>query len=52
MAKRLGRPLLYDAPTSERLSINVTPGQRVAVQRVAQENGQTVTGIIREALNE
>jgi len=52
-AKRpTGRPPLYDAPASQRISVKVTPAQRLELRRVADENRTGMSGIIREAVNE
>lgn len=53
MSKRApGRPRLYDVPASDRITVNVTPAQRLALQRVASDNRTGVAGIIRDAVNE
>jgi hypothetical protein len=53
MSKRpTGRPLLYDVPASTRISVKVTPAQRLELRRVASDTGSGVSGIIREAVNE
>jgi hypothetical protein len=43
---------LFDEPASHRISVNVTPAQRLELRRVASDNGTGVSGIIREAVNE
>ena len=53
MSKRsAGRKPLYDVPVSTRISVKVTPAQRLELRRVASDNGTGVSGIIREAVNE
>lgn len=52
MAKRPGRPPLNDVPATTRISVRVTPAQRLDLRRVATENGTGVSGILREAVNE
>ena len=52
MAKRNGRPPLNDVPASSRITVRVTPAQRLDLRRVATDNGTGVSGIIREAVNE
>jgi hypothetical protein len=47
-----GRPPLYDVPASQRISINVTPAQRLELRRIASDNRTAMAGIIREAVNE
>jgi hypothetical protein len=47
-----GRPPLYDVPASTRVSVKMTPAQRLDLRRVASDNGTGVSGIIREAVNE
>jgi hypothetical protein len=50
--KRLGRPPLFDVAASDRISVHVTPAQRLELRRVAGDSGTTAAGIIREAVNE
>jgi len=52
MAKRTGRPPLNDVPATTRISVRVTPAQRLDLRRVATDNGTGVSGVIREAVNE
>jgi hypothetical protein len=52
MSKRTGRPPLYDVPASTRISVKVTPAQRLELRRVASDNRTGMAGIIREAVNE
>jgi hypothetical protein len=47
-----GRPPIHDAPASARISIAVTPAQRLELRRVASDNRTGLSGIIREAVNE
>ena len=51
-SKRIGRPTLYDTQADARISLNVTPAQLAELKLVARENRTTVSGIIREAVNE
>ena len=37
--KATGRPWTYDQPATERISVHVTPAQRLELRRVAEENG-------------
>jgi hypothetical protein len=50
--KRIGRPPVFDVPASRRISVAVTPAQLLELRRVAAENGGSMTGIIRQAVNE
>lgn len=50
--RRTGRPLLYDVPASTRISVKVTPAQRLELRRVASDNRTGMSGIIREAVDE
>ena len=53
MAKRPpGRKPLHDVAASARISVAVTPAQRLELRRVASTNRSGVSGIIREAVNE
>ena len=52
MSKPPGRPPLYEVPASQRIYVNVTPAQRLALRRVASDNRTGMAGIIREAVNE
>jgi hypothetical protein len=47
-----GRPSIYDTPASVRVSLAMTPAQRLDLKRMATETGTRVSGIIREAVNE
>jgi hypothetical protein len=46
-----GRPPLCEEP-SVRLTVLVTPGQRLHLRRVADEHGRRVAEIVREAIDE
>ena len=50
--KRIGRPPIYDVPTTARLYVRVTSAQRLALERVAEQNRTDLSGVIREAVNE
>lgn len=50
--KRRGRPAIHDEPATSLITMRVTPAQRLELQRVAEENGGSVSGIIRESVNE
>lgn len=52
MKRRPGRPPLDDEPATDSIRVRVTPGQRLELRRVADENGTGVSGVIREAVNE
>jgi hypothetical protein len=43
---------LYDVPASARISVSVTPAQRLELRRVASDNRSGIAGVIREAVNE
>jgi hypothetical protein len=47
-----GRPPLSDVPATARVSLAMTPAQRLELKRVATENGTGMSGVIREAVNE
>ena len=51
-AQRPGRKPIYPHAASVRLEIRVTPGQRDAVQRAAEQQGTGISGIIRELIDE
>jgi hypothetical protein len=42
----------FDEPTTVILRIRVTPAQRRDLEQVARDNRDTVSGVIREAVNE
>jgi hypothetical protein len=52
MKRPNGRPPLNDVPATTRITVRVTPAQRLDLRRVATDNGTGVSGIIREAVNE
>jgi hypothetical protein len=39
-------------PATARVSLAMTPAQRLELKRVATENGTGMSGVIREAVNE
>jgi hypothetical protein len=47
-----GRPPLHDVPATTRITVRVTPAQRLDIKRVAIDNGSGISGIVREAINE
>jgi hypothetical protein len=47
-----GRPPLYDTAASARVTIVMTPAQRLDLKRVATQSGTGMSTIIREAVNE
>jgi hypothetical protein len=47
-----GRPPLYPQAASERIEIRVTPAQRSAVQQAAEEQGVSLSSVIRELIDE
>jgi len=49
--KRGGRPRSED-PAKHRIVVKVTAGQRLDLRRVASDNRTSLTGVIREAVNE
>ena len=53
MKKRtVGRPPIADTPATARISVRVTPAQRLELQRMASDNQTGVAGLLREAINE
>jgi len=52
MSKRPGRPRLADVPVSSSFHVRCTPAQRLELRRVADENGQRLSTIVREAVDE
>lgn len=50
-SKRRGRPRIHLAPRAE-IRIRLTAVERAALERIAIENGQTLTAFIREAVQE
>ena len=47
-----GRPPIYPHAASEKLALRVTPEQRSALQRAAEEQGVSVASIVRELIDE
>jgi hypothetical protein len=43
---------MYDTPASARVTLVMTPAQRLDLKRVATESGTGMSNIIREAVNE
>lgn len=52
LTPKVGRPTLDAEPATDRIQVRVTPGQRLDLLRVAEENGTDISGVIREAVNE
>jgi len=52
MHTRTGRPPLSDVAATQRITVRVTPAQRLELRRVASDNRTGMAGIIREAVNE
>jgi hypothetical protein len=53
MTKRTtGRPRLADVPASTSFRVRCTPAQRLELQRVASENGQRLSTVVRNAVDE
>jgi len=52
MRRRPGRPWLYAEPASTQIHLRMTPAQRLELRRVADENGQRLSTVIREAVDE
>jgi len=52
MTQKRGRKPIGDGPASARISVAVTPAQRLELRRVASTNRTGVSGIIREAVND
>lgn len=50
--RRPGRPLRADAPANKRVEFVITPEERQALVRVAQDAGKPLATVIREAVNE
>lgn len=46
------RPLRYDAAATVAIYVRVTPAQKRDLERIADDNDQTVSDVIREAVNE
>jgi hypothetical protein len=51
-SSRRGRPKLHEEPATSAIHVRVTPAQRLELRRVAEENSASVSGIIRESVNE
>jgi hypothetical protein len=49
--RKRGRPRSTD-PATSMIQVRVTPGQRLELRRVAEDNRTHVSGVIREAVNE
>jgi predicted HicB family RNase H-like nuclease len=49
---RPGRPPIYPHAASAKLQIRITPEQHAAVQRAAEEQGTSISGLVREMLDE
>jgi hypothetical protein len=47
-----GRPRIYDAPATSSIRVRCTPAQHLELRRVADENGQRLSTIVREAVDE
>jgi hypothetical protein len=52
MTKRPGRPRLADVPALTAFTVRCTPAQRLELRRVASENGQRLSTVVREAVDE
>lgn len=52
MSRRRGRRPIADEAASAQVQLRVTPGQRLELRRVANENRTDVAGLLREAVNE
>ena len=52
MTRRRGRRPIADEPASVQVYLRVTPGQRLDLRRVADENRTNVAGLLRAAVNE
>jgi hypothetical protein len=48
----MARPALFGVKASGSISVRVTQAQRVALERVARQNGMSLTSVIRDAVNE
>jgi hypothetical protein len=49
---KTGRPRLADVQASHSIHVRCTPAQRLELRRMADENGQRVSAVIREAVDE
>jgi hypothetical protein len=53
MSKRpTGRPTLNDVPATSSIRVRCTPAQHLELRRVADENGQRLSTVVREAVDE
>lgn len=52
MAKRIGRPPIYDVPATAVIYVRTTPDQLADLRQVARENHTSLTNVIREAVVE
>lgn len=50
--RHAGRPPIYPQAASEDVHIRLTPAQRSAVQRAAEQQGTGISGVIRELIDE
>jgi hypothetical protein len=46
-----GRPVIYDEPATERMWLRVTPAAYLELKLVARENGLSLAGLLRDAVN-
>jgi hypothetical protein len=47
-----GRPRLGDVPATSTIRVRCTPTQHLELRRVANENGQRLSTVVREAVDE
>lgn len=47
----MARPSLFGDPATDVIRVRVTPEQRVALERVAEQNHTNIAGVIRDAVN-
>ena len=52
MKQPAGRPAVNVEPATDRIQVRVTAAQRLEVRRIADANGTTVSGLMREAIDE
>jgi hypothetical protein len=52
MTKPPGRPRLADVPATSSIRVRCTPAQHLELRRVADENGQRLSTVVREAVDE
>jgi len=50
--KSRGRPRLAEEPASSSIHVRCTPAQRLELRRVADENSQRLSSVVREAVDE